>query len=58
MRDAAAEDFDPDDWRAAVEEQLRTGSLRLVVAVDALSDTLRQTVLYLNERCAASTSMR
>lgn len=51
MRDAAADDFDAVTWTEAVKDQLHTGKFRLVIAVDALTDTLRQTVLYLNERC-------
>lgn len=50
MRDAAADDFDTTVWIEAVENQLVVGKFRLVIAVDALTDTLRQTVLYLNER--------
>lgn len=51
MREAAAEDFDAEAWTEAVREQLATGNFRLVIAVDALTDTLRQTILYLNDRC-------
>ena len=52
MAEAAAEDFDPVAWTEAVDGNLRSGTFRLVVAVDALTEALRQTVLYLNERCA------
>lgn len=52
MGEAAAEDFDPVAWTEAVDGNLRSGTFRLVVAVDALTDALCQTVLYLNERCA------
>lgn len=51
MGAAAAEDFDAVAWTDAVDANLCSGSFRLVVAVDALTETLRQTVLYLNERC-------
>jgi hypothetical protein len=49
MAQSAAEDFHADAWRAALDGHLRAGRFRLVVAVDALTDTLRQTVLYLND---------
>lgn len=50
MRERAGDDFDPVAWEETVARSLTAGSFRLVIAVDQLTDVLRQTVLYLNER--------
>jgi hypothetical protein len=54
MRERAGEDFDPVGWEEAVNENLRLGRLRLVIAVDQLTEVLKQTVLFLNERASFS----
>lgn len=54
MRERAGEDFDPAAWEESVAQSLATGRFRLVVAVDQLTDVLKQTVLYLNERASFS----
>jgi hypothetical protein len=46
----AAEDWDPDEWRTKVAQSLEEGQFRFVIAVDALTETLKQTVLFLNDR--------
>jgi hypothetical protein len=43
-------DLDIAAWRKEVADALERGHFRLVVAVDALTDVLRQTVVFLNER--------
>lgn len=43
-----AEAADPDDFRDKVEENLRAGDIRLVIAVDELVESLRSTVTFLN----------
>jgi len=54
MRERATEDFDTAGWEETVARSLNGGQFRLVVAVDQLTDVLKQTVLYLNERAAFS----
>jgi len=41
-------EFDEDVFRAALEENLRSGNFRLVFAVDEITDGLRRAVEYLN----------
>lgn len=54
MRERAPEDFDAAAWEETVAESLAGGNFRLVLAVDQLTDVLKQTVLYLNERASFS----
>lgn len=54
MRERAGDDFDPVAWKDAVARSLTAGSFRLVIAVDQLTDVLKQTVLYLNDRASFS----
>jgi hypothetical protein len=54
MRDHASDDFDPIAWREAVSGALAEGRFRLIIAVDELTDALKQTVIYLNERASFS----
>lgn len=54
MRERAPEDFDSVAWEETVAESLAAGNFRLVLAVDQLTDVLKQTVLYLNERASFS----
>ena len=54
MRERAPESFDPVEWEADVERSLDRGDFRLVVAVDQLTDVLKQTVIYLNDRASFS----
>jgi len=54
MRERTTEDFDPFAWEETVALSLEGGHFRLVVAVDQLTDVLKQTVLYLNDRAAFS----
>ncbi len=43
--------FDPDACRHSIEENLRKGNIRLVIAVDELIEPLRATVSFLNDHC-------
>ena len=45
---------DADRLRELVEQRLRTGSFRLIVAVDQITDELRRSVEYLNQHLAES----
>lgn len=54
MRESASDDFDPVAWGEAVSRTLADGRFRLLIAVDQLTDVLKQTVLYLNERASFS----
>lgn len=54
MRERASEEFDPIVWVDAVSKELKDGHFRLIIAVDQLSDALKQTVIYLNERATFS----
>lgn len=54
MRERAPESFDAGAWEEMVAEGLASGNFRLVLAVDQLTDVLKQTVLYLNERASFS----
>jgi hypothetical protein len=54
MRDHASDDFDAVRWGEAVSEALAEGRFRLIIAVDQLTDALKQTVIYLNERASFS----
>jgi len=54
MRERAPESFDPVAWEEEVSRSLERGRFRLVIAVDQLTDVLKQTVLYLNERASFS----
>ena len=48
---AAAEgEFDAGAFRAAIAENLAAARFRLIIAVDEISDELRDAVLYLNEQ--------
>jgi hypothetical protein len=54
MRERAPESFDPVAWEETVERSLDRGDFRLVIAVDQLTDVLKQTVIYLNDRASFS----
>ncbi len=54
MRERATGDFDAAIWEEKVAQTLNGGHFRLVIAVDQLTDVLKQTVLYLNDRAAFS----
>lgn len=54
MRESASDDFDPVEWGEAVSRNLADGRFRLLIAVDQLTDVLKQTVIYLNERASFS----
>ncbi|HET7511062.1 MAG TPA: hypothetical protein VFJ65_12530 [Solirubrobacterales bacterium] len=54
MRERAPEGFDTAAWEESVGESLAAGNFRLVLAVDQLTEVLKQTVLYLNERASFS----
>jgi hypothetical protein len=41
-------DLDEDEFRAAVDDNLRSGSMRLIIAVDEITEELKRTVTYLN----------
>ena len=48
MERAAPEEWDRDWWTDEVIDRLDSGNFRVVIAVDAITPTLKQTVLYLN----------
>lgn len=48
MEAIAPDDWDRDWWADEVSEHLERGQFRVVIAVDAITPTLKQTVLYLN----------
>lgn len=50
MRAAVGEDFDEQEWLDEVGGRLERGDFRLIVAVDEVSEPLKRTVQYLNER--------
>jgi hypothetical protein len=54
MRERAPEAFDTVAWEEEVGRSLNRGDFRLVIAVDQLTDVLKQTVLYLNDRASFS----
>lgn len=54
MRERAPETFDAVAWEENVSLSLDRGDFRLVIAVDQLTDVLKQTVLYLNDRASFS----
>jgi hypothetical protein len=43
-------DFDPESVRAAIERNLASGAMRLVIAVDSITDELKRVVEFLNDR--------
>lgn len=48
MENFAEGDFSADDFRNSIEQNLRDGKIRLLVAVDELVEPLRATVTFLN----------
>ena len=52
MRAIADEEWDEDEFRESLGECLATGNFRLVVVVDAITDELKNAVLYLNRHSA------
>lgn len=50
MRVVAGDEFDEHEWLGEVTGRLERGDFRLIVAVDEVSEPLKQTVQYLNER--------
>lgn len=54
MRERAPENFDPVAWEEEVGRSLDRGNFRLVIAVDQVTEVLKQTVLYLNDRASFS----
>jgi hypothetical protein len=42
------DDIDEEEFRSAVDENLQSGSMRLIIAVDEITDELKHTVTYLN----------
>ena len=54
LRERADDDFNAEAWKETVTRALAEGRFRLVIAVDQLTDVLKQTVLYLNERATFS----
>jgi len=49
MEKFGGEDFSADDFRVKVEQNLRNGKVRLLIAVDELVEPLRATVTFLNK---------
>jgi hypothetical protein len=41
-------DLDEEEFRASVDENLRSGKMRLIIAVDEITDELKRIVSYLN----------
>jgi hypothetical protein len=52
MAAKAGAEFDEREWIALVSERLERGEFRLMVAVNEITDALKQTVQYLNERAS------
>lgn len=50
----AGEGFDEESFEAQVAENLEAGRFRLVVAVDRITEALKQTVVYLNDHLDAA----
>lgn len=48
MHSCAAATFDEEEFRAAVDDNLRSGSMRLIIATDEITDELKRIVSYLN----------
>jgi len=49
MAQRAGEEWDQTNWLYEVDHVLRSGEFRLLIAVDEITETLKQTVRYLNE---------
>jgi len=49
MQKVAGDDFSADDFRNNIEQNLRGGKIRLLIAVDELVEPLRATVTFLNK---------
>ncbi len=47
--DEITREFGDEDFRAKIEQNLRSGKIRLLIAVDKLVEPLRATVIFLNE---------
>jgi hypothetical protein len=45
---ASGDDLDEEEFRRAVEDNLMSGSMRLIIAVDEITDELKRIVSYLN----------
>ena len=41
-------DLDEEEFRAAVDDNLQSGSMRLIIATDEITDELKRIVSYLN----------
>jgi hypothetical protein len=54
VSDIAGEGFDEEAFEAQVAENLAAGRFRLVIVVDTISETLKQTVTYLNDHLDSS----
>jgi hypothetical protein len=54
VEDAAGPEIESASFRTAVAERLSAGMFRLVVAVDEITDELRNSVVYLNEHFSNS----
>lgn len=50
FRESLGEDIDPEDFWDAVEQNLRTGRVRLVFVADEIPSELRRVIEFLNER--------
>ncbi|SFE52474.1 hypothetical protein [Blastococcus tunisiensis] len=48
--DALGGDFDPESLRETVTRNLASGAMRLVIAVDAITDELKRIIEFLNDR--------
>jgi hypothetical protein len=52
MRNTAGAGWAEEEFRAALGDNLASGDFRLIVAVDAITDELKKTILYLNQHSA------
>ena len=50
-------DLDEEEFRAAVDDNLRSGRMRLIIAVDEITEELKRTVTYLNSHTTASVEL-
>jgi hypothetical protein len=53
VRERGGDEWDEEEFRAAVADNLARGRFRLVIVVDAITDELRRTVLFLNQHTGA-----
>ena len=50
-------DLDEEEFRAAVDDNLRSGRMRLIIAVDEITEELKRTVTYLNSHTTTNVEL-